>query len=440
MGESEKQWVTLHAFASPAAAGRPIDTSLEVIRRVTTDTRRWFSGSRGFRMATIARIPVYVTTSWLFVAVILLFSYATLLQYRVADLPLALVYLLAAVSVGLVLGSVLLHELAHAALARCFGVPVDAVTLWMLGGYTQMRRKLPTPRAEFLVAAAGPVTSALLAGIGATGAALDVGPPWLAQLCGYLALTNFMISVFNALPGLPLDGGAMVRAVLWACTGNQLRATVAAARSGQVVAVVLLGFALGLLYSDVGVNAGMLVVTFVVPFFLWASASHAVRRSHITARIQRLSARDLATSAALVSSGTSLADALRAAENTTSGTIVVRDEKMLLGVVPEAVVTATPACRHDHLTVAALTRSIDHTAVLPAQATGEQLLELLTSDSGVTVYVVTEGSELSADAFVGVLSERGFAHAAEPPWQLRSAIGKLARLMKPTVKKSRGVS
>ncbi len=439
MGKREEPALTLQAFASPIAAGRPIDAPLEVIRRVTTGPRQWFSGSRGIRMATMARIPVYVAPSWIFVAAILLFSYASMLQYRVADLAIAPAYLLATVAVGLVFGSVLLHELAHALLARRYGVPVEAVTLWMLGGYTEMRRELPTPRGEFLVAAAGPVTSAILGGIGAMGAAASVGPPWLAEICGYVAFANFIIAVFNALPGLPLDGGVMVRAVMWACTGNQLRATVAAARAGQTVAVILLGFALGLLYTDIGINAGVLVVAFVVPFFLWAAASYTVRRSHITQRIRRLSARDLATSAALVPPGTSLAHALRAAEDTASGVIVVGDEKVLLGVVPGAAVAATPASRRDHINVGQLARAIDHTVVVPAQATGEQMLELLTSDSSVGGYVVTEAAELSTTAFVGVLNERDFAHAAEPPWRLRSAIGELTWLMKPGAKGSRGV-
>ncbi len=434
MGERDEPAFTLHAFASPTAAGRPIDTSLEVIRRVTMGPRRWFSGSRGIPLATMARIPVYVAPSWLFVAAILLFSYATLLQYRVSDLPLAAAYLLSAVTIGLVFGSVLLHELAHALLARRFGVPVGAVTLWMLGGYTEMRRELPTPRGEFVVAAAGPVTSALLGGAAAIGATTGVGPLWLTELWGHVALTNFTIAVFNALPGLPLDGGAMVRAVMWASTGNQLRATVTAARAGQAVAVIMLGFALGLLYSEVAINAGLLVVTFVVPFFLWAAASHTVRRSHITERIQRLCARDLATAAALVPSGMPLATALDAAERTPSRTIVVRDENALLGIVPDAVIAATPVSRRAHVDVGQLARAMEHTTVVPAQATGEQLLELLTSDPAVSAYVITENADLSAASFVGVMTERDFAHAAEPPWRLSSAIGELTWVMKPDAK------
>ncbi len=136
--------------------------------------------------------------------------------------------------------SLLAHELAHAVVARRTGVPVRRITLWMLGGVSLLDGDARTPRAALLIAAAGPATSLGL-GAGSAGAAflLRDGPDLVAASAWWLAVTNVILGLFNLLPGVPLDGGRIVRALLWRRVGDPERASVAAARAGLVVGALL---------------------------------------------------------------------------------------------------------------------------------------------------------------------------------------------------------
>lgn len=423
----------MHAFAAPAFIDHPIDTPLEVIQRVAHGPRRWFSESRGVAVGRVARIPLFVAPSWLFAATVLLFGYASHLRYRVPELSLPAAYLTAAVAVGLVFSSVLLHELAHAVVARWRGVGVESVTLWMLGGYTEMSKEPATPQAEFQIAAAGPLASALLCGVGTAGAWAST-PPWLAELCGHFALTNATIAIFNVLPGLPLDGGAMVRAFMWRLWRDHARATIAAARAGQALAVLMLGFSLGLLYKDSGVNAGVLVLVFVVPFFLWSAASHTVRRTRINQRLNRLTAARLAQPAVVVASNISLANALKAAAEGGGVRLVVHEAGSLIGVVPDSVVRATPRERHEHIPVGQLVRTLPTYALLAGHATGPEVFSVVSQHPETTSYLVTNDGSSSASALLGVMSELDFAHAIEPPWQWSTLVQGLSWSLRPSRK------
>ncbi|MEU7788926.1 site-2 protease family protein [Amycolatopsis sp. NPDC049159] len=137
----------------------------------------------------------------------------------------------------LFLGSLLAHELGHALVARHRGLAVDRVTLWVLGGSTEMSDEPPTPWTAFAVAVAGPVTS-LLAGAGFLGASLLL-PGIAGVTASWLGWTNLALAVFNLLPGAPLDGGRVLQAIVWRLTGDKRRAQATAARSGNVVGLLL---------------------------------------------------------------------------------------------------------------------------------------------------------------------------------------------------------
>ncbi|WP_072808555.1 site-2 protease family protein [Rhodococcus zopfii] len=148
------------------------------------------------------------------------------------------------------------HELAHSAVARRHGVAVDRITLWLLGGMSELREEPRDPQADLRIALAGPVTSLLVGAV-----LLAVAYP-AEQLIGPLAATaliwlgtaNLVLAVFNMLPGAPLDGGRVLRAVLWRHSGDRLAATTTAARSGRGVGTVLilLGGAQAILLGSAG--------------------------------------------------------------------------------------------------------------------------------------------------------------------------------------------
>lgn len=152
--------------------------------------------------------------------------------------------------------SILLHELSHAVVGRAFGIPVRRITLFIFGGMAHMEREPPSPKAELLMAAAGPITSIAI-GVAATAGAVAlmpmplesvqdpvlalsyVGP--IATLLFWLGPVNILLGVFNLVPGFPLDGGRVLRAILWAATRDLEKATRWAARGGQAVAWILIG-------------------------------------------------------------------------------------------------------------------------------------------------------------------------------------------------------
>lgn len=184
--------------------------------------------------------------------------------------------------------SLLAHELAHAITARHYRMRVQRITLWMLGGLTELDGEPPTPRADAMVAASGPLTSL---GIGAVFAMLGLlvrGAGLVGTALAWLAVTNVLLAVFNLLPGAPLDGGRLLRAVLWWRSHDRAQAARQAATSGRVLGSVLVG--LGLLELLAGSYAGLWVA--LVGWFIIggaASERYAVR----TEKLRGLTVRDV---------------------------------------------------------------------------------------------------------------------------------------------------
>ena len=140
--------------------------------------------------------------------------------------------------------ALLAHELAHAVVARHYGMHVQRITLWMLGGMTSLEGEPPSPRADAFVAGAGPLTSLLAGGISALLAWSVGGAGLVGAALVWLAGINIVLAVFNLLPGTPLDGGRLLRALLWWRYHDRERAEVGAARAGQAlgIALMVLGF------------------------------------------------------------------------------------------------------------------------------------------------------------------------------------------------------
>ena len=169
--------------------------------------------------------------------------------------------------------SILLHELGHALQARREGMQIDGITLWLFGGVARFAGMFPSAGAEFRIAAAGPAVSALLAG-GFAGAALIPGVPSAVDgVSSWLGFINLALLVFNLIPALPLDGGRMLRAALWARSGDLTKATVRAAGTGRFLAIGLIG--LGFLMIVLGDGVGGIWLAFIGWFVLQAAGAEA---------------------------------------------------------------------------------------------------------------------------------------------------------------------
>ncbi len=170
-------------------------------------------------------------------------------------------------------GSILLHELGHALQALRDGMKIDGITLWMFGGVARFAGMFPSAGAEFRIAAAGPAVSALLGG-GFVGAALIPGIPGSVDgVCSWLGFTNLALLVFNLIPALPLDGGRMLRAALWARSGDLTKATLSAAAIGRFLAMTLIGLGFVLVAFQDAVSG--IWLAFIGWFVLQAAGAEA---------------------------------------------------------------------------------------------------------------------------------------------------------------------
>ncbi|MFI6012571.1 site-2 protease family protein [Streptomyces sp. NPDC051243] len=177
------------------------------------------------------------------------------------------------VTAAVFLLSLLAHEISHALVARRNGVPVDDITLWLLGGVARLKGEAATPGAELRIAGVGPLVSLLLGGVFALAAGLldAVSDAGLAvEALAWLAGINILLAVFNALPAAPLDGGRLLRAIVWWKTGSPLRATAVATGAGRLLGWVLVGLGLYLVLVGAAFSGIWLVV---IGWFVLAMAT-----------------------------------------------------------------------------------------------------------------------------------------------------------------------
>jgi Zn-dependent protease/CBS domain-containing protein len=196
-----------------------------------------------FRLGRIAGIDVSIHASWLVVFGLVVWSLAS--GYLPALYPgwAPTTYLLTAIVAALLLfGSVLAHELSHSVVARARGLPVRGITLFIFGGVANIGREASRPLDEFLMAIVGPLSSLLLAALFWTASTLarPIAATPAHAILAYLATLNTALALFNLLPGFPLDGGRVLRSILWGATADFRRATQIAAMTGNAVAYLFI--------------------------------------------------------------------------------------------------------------------------------------------------------------------------------------------------------
>jgi len=196
-----------------------------------------------YRLGTIWGIPIGLHWSLLLVFGLLTWSLAGVyFPVEYPSLPPELRLLLAVVTAVLFFGSILLHELGHAWVALREGVPVNGITLFIFGGVAEIGQPSKTPGAEFRIAVGGPLVSLALWLLFTLLHQLDRGIDVLAAPSGWLARINLLLLLFNLIPGYPLDGGRILRAVVWHLSGSEKTGWKTAMVSGQIVSFAFMGF------------------------------------------------------------------------------------------------------------------------------------------------------------------------------------------------------
>ncbi len=264
-------------------------------------------GGRSIKLARVLGVRVGVDASWFVVLFLLIWLLSGALRRAFPGADQLVPFALAVLTALLFFASVVVHELGHAIVARRNGISIVGIDLWLFGGLARMRSEARSAGADFRVAAAGPLATLLvvlvaigagvaLVGTGGFRDALALAPRGdgaaaaAAVVLGYLAEINALLLVFNLLPGLPLDGGRIARAIAWKVTGDRARATRIAAGLGRAFSYLLIGLGI-FAVSQGSLIAGVWLA--VIGFFIGQAARAAVAQSALTAGIERLEVKDV---------------------------------------------------------------------------------------------------------------------------------------------------
>jgi Zn-dependent protease len=295
--------------------------------------RAFTTADGGLLLFRVQDVPVLLAPSWLIGSLIVIVLYEPMVSRLLPTVGAATSWVLSVVSAVLLGVSVLAHELGHCVVALRLGIPVRRLRLFLLGGVSEVARTPKEPRHEGLVAVAGPVVSVFLAAF--CGALLLAMPPggvaWL--LVVECAVANLAVGVFNLLPGLPLDGGRMLRAGVWALTGTRGRGTMAAVVGGGVVATGLLVWAIMGLASDSGDRWLRLGVCVVTAWFVIAGAGDELSAESNRSWPAGLVIADLVRPVLQLPAESPVSDALAASAG--RGVVLVRADGVAAGLLDE---------------------------------------------------------------------------------------------------------
>ncbi len=304
------------------------------------------------RLFRIAGIDIGIHYTWILIFVLLSWSLAQgFFPQLYPEWDAVTYWITGVVSALLLFGSVLIHELAHSLVARARGMTVNSITLFVFGGVSNLEDEPEKPKIEFVMSIVGPLSSVALAGIfwGLLQIVGDRQSPVAATL-SYLALINALLAGFNLLPGFPLDGGRVLRAILWNRTGNLVKATNIAATVGRFMGWGFIAF--GLFQVFAGNFIGGIWFAFI-GWFLSSSADASRREITLREQLSGVQVKDMMTTdPMLISPDTSVTELVSNAFRKQHGRAVpVCENGQILGIVTVTDVKELPQDKWKETTV-----------------------------------------------------------------------------------------
>jgi Zn-dependent protease len=377
----------------------------------------------GIRLGRIAGIPIILAYSWFVIAAFTVIVYGPVLLARNPAFGITAYYVAFAYAL-LLLISVLVHELAHALTAKIYGWPTQKIVLNLWGGHTQFENFTATPARSVIVALAGPAANLVLAGgawLVLSGASMGVVADTLTNIFMW---ANFVIGIFNVLPGLPLDGGRIVESAVWKVTGSQAKGTVAAGWAGRVIVVGLgLWFIAMPLLAGTTPDFSLLMITILVGGFLWMGASAAIQQGTMRGRLHLVSATALAAPAVGIPATATVADIRRLSPNGTPAVVVCGPEGRPQGVVDSRALAAVPEFSAETTPVTAVSYALAAGAYVPEWSQGQELIQFLSQLEGHEYAVVDHNGTvtglLSQNAVVVAITGKAARSNKHPQGQSR---------------------
>ena len=348
------------------------------------------------KLGRIFGVQIGLHYSWFIIAVLITFSLAQQFQLTNAAWSAELRWGLALITAVLFFASIVIHELSHALVAKARGLPVRSITLFALGGVAQMEREAADAKTEFWMGIIGPITSFVIGVIslllalffGWTPPSLAVTP--VAAMLMWLGVINIGLAIFNMVPGFPLDGGRVLRGLIWWITGNAKRATTIAARIGQVVAFLMIMYGVMQFFGGAGFSG--LWVAFIGWFLLSASresyAQMVIADGLRGLHVQDVMSRDYLAVDAYSNLQTFVEEHLmRTGRRFFVVTLNGRPE----GIITPAEIAAIPRARWPYTTVADVMRPLDRVHAVRVDTPITEALELLASQDLNQLPVVVNG-------------------------------------------------
>lgn len=355
------------------------------------------------KLGRIFGVEIGLHYSWFIIAVLITFSLVQQFQLTNAAWSAGLRWGLALITAVLFFASIVVHELSHALVAKARGLPVRSITLFALGGIAQIEREAADAKTEFWMGIIGPITSFVI-GVVCLVLAWTLGwtPPDfprtpLPAMMMWLGVINIGLAIFNMLPGFPLDGGRVLRGLIWWITGNVKRATTIAARVGQIVAFLIILYGVMQFFS--GSGFGGLWLAFIGWFLLSASresyAQMAIAEGLRGLRVTDVMSRDYATVDAYSNLQTFAEEHLM---RTGRRFFVVSLNGRPEGIITPAEIASVPRARWPYTTVADVMRPLDRVRTVNAGTPITDALELMAGQDLNQLPVVDNGS------LIGVIS------------------------------------
>jgi Zn-dependent protease/CBS domain-containing protein len=416
--EAEEPRAPEEPAKGPAPAADPVDAVNapdDAVNAPDDAGRRGERPSGALRMGRPFGVPVYVTPSWFLVAALITWLFGGQIDSVLPGLGSAR-YLVSLFFAVAFYGSVLVHELAHTVVALRFELPVLRIQLQFFGGVSEITKEAQSAGREFWLAFAGPLLSLVLGGV-FLGAMQLVTPATVpGVLLTSLMLSNFVVAAFNLLPGLPLDGGRMLRALVWKATGRPMAGTVAAAWAGRVLALVVLVLlpAWSAAQAPSLGTASLLtdaVLGAILAAIIWNGAGSNLRAARLRERLPELRAARLTRPAVSVTADTPLAEALRRLEAAGALGIIVTDSAGTpIALVRERAVRAIPELRRPWMQVAEVSAPLGTGSTIDASLAGEALLDTLRA-APAAEYLVRDAAGAPLGVLAAVDVERAFARA-----------------------------
>ncbi|MFW9258975.1 site-2 protease family protein [Nostoc sp. CALU 546] len=353
------------------------------------------------RVGNLFGIPFYIHPSWFLVLGLVTWSYSGGLAAQFPQLSAGLALLLGLMTALMLFASVVAHELGHSFVAIRQGIDVKSITLFIFGGLASLEKESKTPGEAFWVAIAGPLVSLLLCGIvTAIGVTTTASGP-LAAILGVLASVNLALALFNLIPGLPLDGGNILKAIVWKITGNPYKGVTFASRVGQIFGwvAILSGIVPLLLFGNFGNIWNLLI-----GFFLLQNAGNAAQFARVQEKLTGLTAEDAVTHDSPIVSG-SLSLREFADERVISGQnwhrfLVTDDDGQLVGAIAVDNLRSIPTGMWSETQVKEVMRPITESTTVQSDQPLLEVMQLLEQQKLSVLPVIRENGVL-----VGILEK-----------------------------------